>query len=164
MGWRTRTLHHLRRDDSGVALVEFGLILPLMLLFFALAIEGGRTFWAYQTAIAGVRDAARYVSHATPSNVCSTGGNLNGLNTKVTDIVKKNISGTSAFPGQITIVSVTPLLTCVSGTYRLTPTPVVTVTATMTIAYPFSGLFTLSGQTAAGVTTTVTDRARIFGT
>ena len=37
-------LRRLRRDEDGSALVEFGLILPMILIVFAVTIEGSRLF------------------------------------------------------------------------------------------------------------------------
>ena len=58
----SRHLRSLRRSEDGAVLVEFGLLLPTFVLFFAMAVEGSRTFWSYQATISGVRDAARYVA------------------------------------------------------------------------------------------------------
>jgi Flp pilus assembly protein TadG len=156
-------LRRFWRNDDGVALVEFGMVLPIMLLFFAMAVEGGRTFWAYQTAVAGVRDATRYLSRAVPSNACSAGYNFAPITPTITDIVSKDRTGAPVLPAQISIASVVPTLSCVPGSFRVSPAPVVTVTVTMTIAYPFSGIFVLNGQSLPGVTTIVTDSAKVFG-
>jgi Flp pilus assembly pilin Flp len=158
-----RTLARLRRDDSGVALVEFGFVLPLMLLIFAMAIEGGRTFWAYQTAVAGVRDATRYLSRAVPSNACSVGYNFAPIAQTISDIVTQDNTGLQVLPSQVAITSVVPTLACIPGDYRISPAPVITVTVSMTIAYPFSGIFGLNGQALPGVATTIADSARVFG-
>lgn len=152
----------LRRED-GAALVEFGLLLPVCLLFFAIAIEGSRTFWSYQSVISGVRDASRYVGRATASNICTVGGDLNGLTATVETIVRNKSDGSSLFPSSITVSSVTPSLTCVSGSYRLTQTPIGTVTAVLEITYPFQSIFALVGASLPSATTSVTDSSRIFG-
>ena len=57
-------------------MVEFAILLPILLLVFAVIVEGGRLMWSYQTVVAGVRDATRYVARAAPANICSTGGSL----------------------------------------------------------------------------------------
>jgi len=162
---RRRVLFPARfaRDEDGAALVEFGLLLPTFLLFFAMAIEGSRTFWSYQAVISGVRDAARFVGRAAASEICTTGGNLSGMTDRVTQIVRETSDGAALFPSSITVGSVTPSLTCISGDYRLTQTPIGTVTAQLQISYPFQAVFALVGVTLAPVTTTVTDRSRIFG-
>ncbi len=158
-----RHLAALRRSDEGAALVEFGLLLPTFLLFFAVAVEGARTFWSYQATISGVRDAARFVGRAAPSNICTTGGSLSGLTAEVTAIVRETTSGDALFPSSITVNSVTPTLTCIAGGYRLTQTPIANVTATLQIAYPFQSVFAFLGTTLPPVTTSVTDSSRIFG-
>lgn len=162
-----RLTHILRcfgRRQDGAALVEFGILLPVLLLLFAVTIESARTFWAYQATISGVRDATRYLARIAPLNICTSGGSLNGFAGQVTAIVEQNAAGTSFFPASITVNSVTPSHSCVAGTYRVSPAPVATVTANITIAFPFSGIFTLNGGTLTTKTTTVTDQARIFGT
>ena len=67
-----RLRHHLlrlARNDDGVAIVEFAIALPMMLLVFAVIIEGSRLMIAYQSTIAGVRDATRYLSSVLPRRV-----------------------------------------------------------------------------------------------
>lgn len=158
-------LQTLRRDDSGAALVEFAIALPLVLVLFAVTIEGGRLLWAYQATAAGVRDAARYLARAADTSVCAPGGSLDGYTTTLEGIVRTSSSGTGIFPTGISVTSVTPSLTCVNGTYRLSPAPVAQVTATLQVTFPFGGVFTLVGLgTLATITTTVTDQSRIFGT
>jgi Flp pilus assembly pilin Flp len=165
--WSLGTLsdagRRFRRNDDGVALVEFAFVLPLMLLVFAMAIEGGRTFWAYQTAVAGVRDATRYLSRTVPSNACSAGYNFAPITPTITDIVRNDMNGAAVLPAQVTIISVVPTLACIPGDFRINPAPVVTVTVDMTIAYPFSGLFGLAGHSLTSVETTVADSAKVFG-
>lgn len=157
------TMGRMRRSEDGGALVEFGMLLPTFLLFFAVAIEGARTFWSYQATISGVRDAARFVGRAVPSNICSEGGNLSGMTDTVTSIVQDTSSGDALFPSSITVSSVTPSLTCIIGSYRLDQTPIATVTAVLQISYPFQSVFAFMGMTLAPVTTSVTDSSRIFG-
>lgn len=167
-----RIVKRLRSDDAGVALVEFAIALPVLLLFLALMVEGGRSFYAYQSAIAGVRDATRYMSDAVPMDVCSRSGNLTSYRQKVSDIVRNSVSGEVLFasqisdqnPSQVAVTSVTPSLACVAGNFRISPAPVVTVTARLSIAYPFSGLFALVGSDLPRVDTVISDTARIFGT
>jgi len=132
-------------------------------LFFAVSIEGGRLFWSYQSTIAGVRDAARFVGRSAPSNICDAGGNLDSYNPLVLNIVRDTSTGSSLFPGSIEVTGATSTLTCISGSYRLDETPIATVTATLRIAYPFSGVFDLFGLALKPMTTSVTDRTRVFG-
>lgn len=58
-----RTLHHRQR---GVALIEFALILPLLLILSILTFEFGRALYQYNTVVKSVRDAVRYLSVQTP--------------------------------------------------------------------------------------------------
>lgn len=155
-----------RRDD-GAALVEFALVLPMMLLTFAVIVEGSRMMVAYQSAIGGVRDATRYLARAVPGNICATGGNVSGYAPKLSAIVGQSTTGRAVFAPSVTVTSVTPSLACVgvAGAYRVSPAPVATVSAVVDIAFPFRGLFTLFGAgPSATLTTTVTDRAKVFGT
>jgi Flp pilus assembly protein TadG len=158
-----RQITRFRRADDGVALVEFAVVLPMMILVFAVIIEGSRLMLAYQAAIAGVRDAARYLARVVPSDVCATGGSVSGYATTLRTIVATSTSGTSVLPTSVTVNSVTPTLACVAGTYRVSPAPVATVTASITVAYPFAGVWGLFGASLPTKTTTVTDRARVFG-
>ena len=157
-------LTRFRRDERGAALVEFGIMLPMLLLTFAVVIEGGRLMWSYQTAAAGVRDATRYLARITPPDICSAGGSVAGRQGEMETIVRNSISGDSLFPSGITINSVVPSHSCVTGTYRVSPAPVAQVTANMTITFSFGGIFTLVGSSLGDITTTVTDQSRIFGT
>jgi Flp pilus assembly protein TadG len=152
-----------RADASGAALVEFGVLLPVLLLLFAVIIEGSRTFWSYQAAISGVRDAARYLARVAPRDICASGGSVAGHAAALEAIVRQASDGTDFFPASITINSVVPSFTCVAGAYRGGPAPVATVTASMTITYPFSGVFEFAGGTLGTVDTVVTDKSRIYG-
>lgn len=157
-------LRKFSTDESGAALVEFAILLPMMLLVFAVIIEGGRLMWSYQSVNAGVRDAARYLARVAPADICSAGGSVAGYTGELETIVRESITGNSIFPAKITVNSVTPSLSCVAGTYRVSPAPVVQVAATMTITFPFAGLFDLSGQSLGSLTKVVTDQSRVFGT
>lgn len=160
----TQRLRRFVRADEGAALVEFAIVLPMMLLVFAVIIEGSRVMLSYQATISGVRDATRYLSRVVPTDICTTGGPVSGHNSTLLAIVSSSTSGGSVMPSAVTINSVGSSLTCVSGTYRVSPAPVATVTANITITFPFAGLFTFAGSNLALITTTVTDRSRIFGT
>lgn len=150
-------------DECGAILVEFAIVMPLMILFFAVTVELARMMWGYQTAIGGVRDATRYLARITPFDICDTAGSVGVTATKLKAIVEKDINGTGLFPTKLTINSVTPSYACVTGTYRHNPVAVGVVTASLTIEFPLSGIMSLFGGSLPTVTTTVTDRSRIFG-
>jgi len=164
MKTRFHIFSYLRRQDSGTALVEFAILLPMLLLLFAVTIEGGRMFWAYQNVAAGVRDATRYVARAAPISLCATGGNLSGYTAIVVDIVRNSLDGTSPFPPSITITSVTASHTCIAGNFRVSPAPVVQITAVLEITFPFAPVFNFAGQSLGTITTSIFDQSRIYGT
>jgi Flp pilus assembly protein TadG len=150
-------------DERGTALVEFAMVLPVMLILFAAIVEGSRMMMSFQSAIVGVRDAARFLARTVPSDICTTGGSVSSYASQLLTIVLRGTSTRSAFPPGVTVTSVTPSYTCVTGTYRISPAPVATVTASVTITYPFSGLLALVSGTLPTATVTITDQTRIFG-
>jgi Flp pilus assembly pilin Flp len=154
----------LRRDEDGVAFVEFAILLPMMLLIFAVIIEGGRLFWSYQATILGVRDAARYLARVAPTDICFSGGSVAGYQGKLVNIVQNASNGNAIFPSGVTVNSVTPSFACVAGNYRGGQAAVATVTANLTVTFPFATIFTFAGGNLGTVTTTVTDQNRIYGT
>lgn len=150
--------------ERGAALVEFAILLPMLILFFAVTIEGGRMMWTYQAAAAGVRDAVRYVSRVAPVDICTTGGSLAGYASDLEDMVATSVSGSYIYPGGVTINSVTPTYSCVTGSYRNSPVAVARVTANVTINFPFSALFAYAtGSNPSGLTANLFDENRIFG-
>jgi Flp pilus assembly protein TadG len=154
-------LGRFRRQEDGVALVEFALTFPLMLLIFAVIVEGSRTFWSYHSTISGVRDATRYVGRVAPLGICASGGSLAYLNTTVLDMVRQG-----TMPGAVTVTGVQVGYTCESSpsvAYRTGEVPVATVRADLTIEFPLAGLFRLVGGDRGTVNTSVTDQTRIHG-
>ena len=145
-------------------MVEFAIVLPMMLLVFAVIVEGSRLMLSFQSAISGVKDATRYLARVVPSDICTTGGTVGGYSAQLLTIVSQSTSGASVFPSAVTVNSVTPSLACVTGTYRVNPAPVAQVTANVTITFPFAGIFTLVGGSLGQITTDVTDSSRVFGT
>ncbi len=156
-------INRFRRAQDGAALVEFALLLPVFMLFIGLAVEGGRTFWAYQTTITGVRDATRYLSRVVGNDACTSGATTSGWDETLARIVRTDLSGETLLPVAVSIESVTSTLNCIEGDYRGGAAPVATVTATLRIRYPFSGLLRLGGLDVDTVTTTVSDSTRILG-
>ncbi|MAM62282.1 TadE family protein [Maritimibacter sp. UBA3975] len=163
-----RARSHIRRfarREDGAVLAEFGLVLPLMLVLFALSIEAARTFWAYQATIAGVRDATRYVTRAQDGAICdSASPDLDAWGPALTDMVRNAADGTPLFPSSITVSSVVASVACVAGDYRQSVVPVATVTAALEITYPFARVFRLTGLELPTANTVVRDSGRIFGT
>jgi len=158
-----KTARRFNARENGAILVEFALVLPLMLLFFAVMVESARLFWTYQTAISGVRDAGRYLAKIAPVDICLNGGNLTSYNPTLKNIVENDISGGSLLVPLVSLNSVTTSLTCVAGTYRISPAPVATVTANVTVQFPFGAVFGLFGNSFTSVTTNISDQVRVFG-
>jgi hypothetical protein len=52
----------LRQQEQGVALVEFALILPILMMLLFITAEFGRAYYEYNTITKSVREAARYLS------------------------------------------------------------------------------------------------------
>mgnify|MGYP006169453799 CR=1 FL=1 len=159
---RLRSPRIFARDERGAALVEFAIILPMMLLFLALSVEGARTFWAYQATISGVRDAARFLSRVVDVDICATGGSVSQWDGRLLTIVRDARDGGTVFPSGVTVRSVGATLACESG-FRGGAAGVATVTAKLDIDYPFSGVFTLIGMDLTSVATQVRDQARVIG-
>ena len=150
------------REDRGVALVEFAITLPLILVLFATTVDGARMLWSYQKAISGVRDATRYISRHADRTTCP-GGDLSGYSDRLLKIVQNNVAGQSITPKGVTVLSVTPTVSCPTGIYRNGAVSVATVTATLEITLPFSAVFKLVGGDIGTFDATISDSTRIFG-
>lgn len=169
------------RSTSGAALVEFVIVFPMMILFFAIMVEFGRLYWGYQSITAGVRDAARYVGRVGPVDVCvtdSSGGDLFPYLVAVDAddleemIAEERVNGNLVLPSQfaVDLNGVTATYACpeadsdsVSWEYRTPEIPLATVSAQVTMQFPLGNLFALFGNALGSVTTTISDDARIFG-
>jgi Flp pilus assembly protein TadG len=77
----------MNKRQKGVAIVEFALILPFLLLLSITAAEYGRAIWQYNTLTKSVRDAARYLSIQTPGTHITQARNL---------VVYGNLAGTGS--------------------------------------------------------------------
>lgn len=171
------------QSTSGTALVEFVIVFPMMILFFAIMVEFGRLYWGYQSVVAGVRDAARYVGRVGPVDVCVDHPTANPADLlqyldyvtedDIEEIVEEErVTGTSVLPIQfaVDVDGVTATYTCpeadsdaVSWEYRTPEIPLATVSVQVTMQFPLGHLFSLFGDVLGSVTTTVSDQARIFG-
>lgn len=61
------------RDDTGAAIIEFALVVPLLLLLVWGIIEAGRAFYTISSLASAVRDGAR---HGATCNLGPPGGTL----------------------------------------------------------------------------------------
>lgn len=160
---RSSFLRRFCRAEDGAALVEFGLLLPMMMLFVGLCVEGARTYWSYQTTITGVRDATRYLSRVVDRDICTSGNTISEWDSKLTEIVRESHSGESLFPPSVRVETVTATLACQGGGLRGGTTPVATVSADLSIGVPFAGLFSFAGVETNAVRTNVSDSTRVLG-
>lgn len=119
----------MKRSQRGVALVEFALILPFLLLLSITAVELGRAIWEYNTLTKSARDAARYLSIQTPGTRITQARNL---------MVYGNLGGTG-----------TPLAIGLSASNVPDPTwqtagtaPVINTVTVRISGYTFRSMFT----------------------
>jgi urea transporter len=66
----------MKSRQSGVALIEFALILPMLLILTFITTEFGRALYQYNTITKSVRDAARYLSMRTPGTQIGVARNM----------------------------------------------------------------------------------------
>lgn len=160
------TWSHFRRlaaDESGTQLVEFALVLPMMLLVFGVIIEGGRMMWSYQTVVAGVRDATRFLARVTPRDICDDAAAITVYDDTLIGIIRNDNDGSSILPSGVTVTEILTELDCYEGEFRSDVAPIVTVRADVEVTFPFAGLFTLVGGSRPTLETSVTDQSRVYG-
>ena len=130
-----RRVRTSRRSQRGLAMVEFVLSVPVLLLLMFATFEFGHLMIQYSTLNDAVRNASRYVAgnalDGTTGNL-QTGSNWSSLATQGTNLaIFGNIAGTG-----------TPVLPSLNAANIITVTPdaadnYITVTA----AYPYHPLF-----------------------
>ena len=90
----------MNKKQKGVAIVEFALVLPFLLLLTFITTEFGRAIWEYNTLTKSVRDASRYLSLQQPGTHITQARNL---------MVYGNVAGTgSPLAMGLTIANVSP--------------------------------------------------------
>lgn len=67
---------HTRQAQKGVAVVEFALVLPMLIVLAFMVAELGRAIMEYDTIAKSVRDAARYLSIQLPGTGVAEAKNL----------------------------------------------------------------------------------------
>ena len=160
-----------RRSTAGATAVEFAILLPVMLVVFAAIVEGSRIYWNYQSAVSGVRDAARFLARTTDADICggvtnATAVVLSGGAATATTIIERNVGSgtTNIFPPAVTVTAVSATYTCPDYDLRTDPTPVARVNATLNVQLPFGELFNLFGaRSTTTMTSVITDQSRIYG-
>lgn len=90
---RTRlSTRRFARSDSGAAMVEFAIVLPILILFLLGIIDFGRAFFLYNNLTNAVREGARLGAVQMPTV------NVAAVQTRVTDRVRQFTSNPSAAP------------------------------------------------------------------
>lgn len=109
-----RLLKSAWQAESGAALVEAAVVLPVFLALVGGVYEFGFFLYQQQLAISGVRDAARYLAlTADPTNVTSQAGARNLAVTGLIDGGQSRISGWQSSDVAVAVSSIDNS----SGTY-----------------------------------------------
>ena len=117
------------RKVRGVALVEFALVLPLLLLLSFITTEFGRALYEYNTVVKSVRNAVRFLSVQTPETLTTEARNM---------VVYGNTAGT----GQPLALGLT-LARVPTPTWQTVGVDPVMQTVTVRVSgYSFTPLFT----------------------
>ena len=66
----------MKHHQAGVALIEFALVLPFLLLLAFVTTEYGRALYQYNTLTKSVRDAVRFLSIQAPGTMTAQAKNL----------------------------------------------------------------------------------------
>ena len=108
------------KAERGVALTEFALALPMLLIVMLLIIEFGRAYYQYDMLTKSVREAVRYLSVRSPGVDVDKAKNI---------VVYGNPAGTGTplLPG-LTLANVPDPTWSTSGSYPTLNTVTVTVT------------------------------------
>jgi len=118
----------VKTRQGGVAIVEFALILPLLLLLTMITTEFGRAIYQYNAIVKSVRGAARYLSVQTPNTRIAEAKNM---------VVFGNTTGTG--PALIAGLTVSNVAAPTWGTTGANPL-INTVTITVS-GYTFHSMF-----------------------
>lgn len=124
----------MKKQQKGVALIEFALVLPILVLIVFGIIEFGRAFSQYNALVKSVRDATRYLSTQSAGSGTTTARNL----------VVYGLPGGGSVPIvdglDVSMVSICDASNC-SGTHQSQGTNPVSNLVTVTISgVPFSSL------------------------
>jgi Flp pilus assembly protein TadG len=123
----------MNKRQKGVAIIEFALILPFLLMLTFITTEFGRAIWEYNTLTKSVRDAARYLSIQTPESAPHIANARNLM-------VYGNLAGTgSPLALGLTLDNVPPDTCCAWQTAGSNPV-INTVTVRIT-NYKFNSMF-----------------------
>lgn len=116
------------RKQKGVALVEFALVLPFLILLSIITVEFGRAVWEYNTLTKSVRDAARYLSIQTPG-------------TKITEARNLAVYGNPSGSGAPLAIGLTPSLVPDPVWQTAGTAPVINTVTVRISGYTFNSMF-----------------------
>lgn len=119
----------MNTKQTGTAIVEFALVLPILLILTMITTEFGRAIYQYNTIVKSLRDASRYLSVQTPNTKISEAKNL---------VVYGNIAGSGPVlvPG-LTVAAVSTPTWQIKGSNPLINTVTIAVSG-----YKFHSMFT----------------------
>ena len=121
----------MKAKQSGVALIELALIIPLLLLLTFITTEFGRAMYEYNAVTKSTRDAVRYLSFQTPGTHIAEAQNL---------VVYGNLAGTGTPLVRGLSLANVPAASCC--TWQTAGTNPVINTVTVRISgYTFHSLF-----------------------
>ena len=163
-------LDRFGRTEQAATAVEFAILMPIMMVCFGAIVEGARIYWNYQSAVSGVRDAARYLARITDTTICGAASTtpvaIPGGAARAQQIIARNVGSgsTNLFPNAVTVTDVSARYTCPDLDLRSDPTPIAQVQATLTVQLPFSAVFEFFGnRTNTQMVSVITDQSRIYG-
>lgn len=157
-GRAVRGASRLVRDGSGIAAVEFAMVLPVLVVILFGTIEVGRMLTDFQVVSKSVRDTARFLAHADLTCSSTGSGPLSSylVDASVqTEAINLAMSGSTATPGSGDYLlgywtdpsTVSAQVDCIAnggqyaGAYQSRPyIPVITVTASVPLTFLFGSL------------------------
>ena len=98
-------------QQKGVAAVEFGLLIILLLMIVGAIIEFGRVFWYYDALTKATRDGARLMSKADKAIIASVEINA------ARDLVVAAVNSAKVSPG---LTTANVRVECLNATYSVT--------------------------------------------
>jgi len=114
--------------QRGIAMVEFVIVLPILLMLVLATAEFGRAFMQYSTLTKSIRDAGRYAAANALKGSTSVVQITAALSTATSNlVVYGNVAGTGTAllpgltPGNVSLTSTTPGTVVVSATYAYAP-------------------------------------------
>jgi Flp pilus assembly protein TadG len=148
----------LIRDQTGSALVEATILMPVMLILFLGVFEFSWVYNQQQLVEIGIRDAARYLSRTATGNPCSQAGIVtNAKNLATTGTVDASTPKRVAGWGTTNVDIQCDLSTDKVDTF-LGGTPYIITVKPKNFTYPSLGFFGYFGLTSPNISFTHAER------